>query len=134
MGHAGCHYCALQIHSEWEPNKDPKGAQRRQGDSVSPFLFVLVMKYKHRKLMLLRSQPNYNFHPICEKVGIMSLSFADDVFLFTRGDSILFQMMISHIAEFSEATGLKINKIKSSVFWWCDGRRGAERNPSNDGV
>ncbi|XP_058760491.1 uncharacterized protein LOC131633826 [Vicia villosa] len=54
----------------------------RQGDSISLFLFVVVMKYLHRKLEDLQCIPNFNFYSKCENLGINDVSFGDDVLLF----------------------------------------------------
>lgn len=50
----------------------------RQGDPVSPFLFVIVMEYLSRVFEKLRQIPNFNFHPKSEKLKIVNLCFADD--------------------------------------------------------
>lgn len=57
-----------------------------QGDPISPYLFVLAMEYLSRAIKVATSNPNFNFHPKCEKIGLTHLSFADDIILFSRGD------------------------------------------------
>lgn len=43
----------------------------RQGDPISPLLFVIVMEYHHRVLQDLCLVPDFNFHPKCEKLKII---------------------------------------------------------------
>ncbi|XP_075092545.1 uncharacterized protein LOC142172764 [Nicotiana tabacum] len=69
----------------------------RQGDPLSSFLFELAMECLTRNLKTLRKIPDFNYHPICDKMQIMQLGFADDLLLFCRG--------------------LTVNKHKSSIFF-----------------
>ncbi|XP_019266370.1 PREDICTED: uncharacterized protein LOC109243825 [Nicotiana attenuata] len=62
-----------------------------QGDPMSPLLFVLAMDYLTRSLKSLKDQPNYNYHPRCEKPSLIQLSFADDLLLLCRGDKAWWQ-------------------------------------------
>ncbi|XP_019248785.1 PREDICTED: uncharacterized protein LOC109228057 [Nicotiana attenuata] len=56
----------------------------RKGDLMSSFLFVLAMEYLTRILKTLKRQPDFNYHPKCERLNIVQLSFADDLLLFSR--------------------------------------------------
>ncbi|CAL0333248.1 unnamed protein product [Lupinus luteus] len=89
----------------------------RQGDSISPLLFALVMEYLHRLLQELQYDHNYNFHPKCEKMGITNLCFADDLLLFCRGDHKSVQPMMEIFKMFSESTGLKARTTKCKVYF-----------------
>ncbi|XP_075111638.1 uncharacterized protein LOC142181893 [Nicotiana tabacum] len=89
----------------------------RQGDSISPFLFALAMKYLSRLLTNLKNEKQFHFHPKCKKLGITHLSFADDLLLFSRGDNQSVAMLKQCFDQFSTASGLKANLNKSSVYF-----------------
>lgn len=87
-----------------------------QGDPMSPYLFVLVVEYLHRVLGQLKDMPDYNYHPKCEKLRIINLSFADDLLLFSRGDYISIQMVLGKLETVLASTGLSVNKAKCRIF------------------
>ncbi|XP_019257754.1 PREDICTED: uncharacterized protein LOC109235968 [Nicotiana attenuata] len=65
-----------------------------QGDQLSLYLFVLAMEYLTRLLIkTLKRNPNFNYHPKCATMNIVQLSFADDLLLFCRGDTISVQLL-----------------------------------------
>ncbi|CAI8611344.1 unnamed protein product [Vicia faba] len=89
----------------------------RQGDPLSPMIFVLVMDYLYRILQKLKSNPNFNFHANCEKLGIINLSFADDLLLFSRGDSGSVNILLQSFNNFSSSTGLGANPMKCRIYF-----------------
>ncbi|XP_058767357.1 uncharacterized protein LOC131641049 [Vicia villosa] len=58
----------------------------RQGDPISPFLFVIVMEYMSRLLHQMQLNPNFDHHLKCEKLELTHLTFVDDILLLARGD------------------------------------------------
>ncbi|XP_019261681.1 PREDICTED: uncharacterized protein LOC109239557 [Nicotiana attenuata] len=75
------------------------------------------MEYLTRSLKNLKDQPNFNYHPRCEKMGIIQLSFADDLLLFCRGDRVFVQLLYECFNSFSQALGLVANQKKSSIYF-----------------
>lgn len=56
----------------------------RQGDPLSPNLFVLVIKYFSRGLSRLFLERKIAYHPKCVKISLSHLLFADDVMIFMK--------------------------------------------------
>ena len=94
-------------------------AQRglRQGDPISPLLFVIIMEYLYRVLRGLKQNHNFNFHPKCGKMRIINICFADDILLFARGDVESVKIVMQAVKTFSNAIGLYVSEQKSKVFF-----------------
>ena len=58
----------------------------RQGDPISPLIFVMCMEYLIRCLKLAGMHEEFQFHPQCKTMQITHLNFADDIILFARGN------------------------------------------------
>ena len=75
-----------------------KGSQGiRQGDPISPFLFVLCLEYLSRSLNQLKDIRDFKFHPRCREtkdLNITHLAFVDDLILCSRGDVDLVQLIL----------------------------------------
>nr|XP_016491587.1 PREDICTED: uncharacterized protein LOC107811215 [Nicotiana tabacum] len=89
----------------------------RQGDSLSPLLFVIAMKYLCRLLKQLGSNKNFRFHPRCAKMNLIQLGFADDLLLFCKDEKKSVVEIHNQFQRFSKASGLVANTSKSSIYF-----------------
>ncbi|XP_020260823.1 uncharacterized protein LOC109837129 [Asparagus officinalis] len=89
----------------------------RQGDPLSPYLFILGMEYLSRKLGMLKNDRLFKFHPKCSQLNITHLIFADDLLLFVKGDVHSVHKLFQCVKEFSAVSGLEANPEKCSVFF-----------------
>ena len=88
----------------------------RQGDPMSPLLFVLCMEYFTRIMKFVGRQNKFRFHPRCKSLGMNHLYFADDMILFYKGDYQSVLMMLQGLKLFFGSTGLVANPNKSAIF------------------
>ncbi|KAL0289916.1 UNVERIFIED_CONTAM: Retrovirus-related Pol polyprotein from type-2 retrotransposable element R2DM [Sesamum radiatum] len=88
----------------------------RQGDPMSPYLFVLVMEL-WRTLLSLRVQAadQFQYHWKCKELGLLNLCFADDILLFCRGNVQSVHVFRDALAEFATMSGLRVSPTKSQL-------------------
>lgn len=86
----------------------------KQGDPLSPTLFIIGAEVLSRLLNGLHQSPSYHGFYM-EKSGpqINNLSFADDIIIFTSGRSRSLQMMMKVLSTYEGVSGQLINKSKS---------------------
>ncbi|KAL0431096.1 UNVERIFIED_CONTAM: hypothetical protein Sradi_0735600 [Sesamum radiatum] len=88
----------------------------RQGDPISPALFLLSIEYFSPLVKRKTSDSEFNFHPKCVKLKITHLFFADDLILFSRGDLPSIHILMECLQEFRDVYGIVVNTSKSSIF------------------
>ncbi|VFQ66656.1 unnamed protein product [Cuscuta campestris] len=93
-----------------------KGARGlRQGDPMSPLLFVLVMEYLTRSFQAAVNKGRFGFHPLCASMKIVNLCFADDLIVVCKAETKAVNCIMKVLKEFKLATGLSINYNKSHI-------------------
>ncbi|XP_019106165.1 uncharacterized protein LOC109135504 [Beta vulgaris subsp. vulgaris] len=88
----------------------------RQGDHVSPLLFVLVMEYFTRILRKMSRREDFGFH-YRSGLKITHLVFADDLMMFYKGELRSMMLLIRALKTFYRASGLQANKDKSAIYF-----------------
>ncbi|XP_071726836.1 uncharacterized protein [Rutidosis leptorrhynchoides] len=90
----------------------------RQGDPMSPYLFTLVMEVL--TLMLRRKinrAPGFRYHLKCDKLQIINLCFADDLFIFSHANVASVMVIRVALDEFKRCSGLAPSLPKSTAFF-----------------
>lgn len=94
--------------------KSTKGL--RQGDPLSPYLFVLAMEVFSR-LLLSRFESGYiSYHPKASALDISHLMFADDVMVFFDGSSSSLQGIYEVLDDYAGWSGLTMKREKTLLF------------------
>lgn len=88
----------------------------RQGDPMSPLLFVICMEYLSRLLNYAGKQKGYNFHYRCKSLALNHLVFADDLIIFCKGDYESIMWNLRSLATFAASSGLNANAGKSAIY------------------
>ena len=89
----------------------------RQGDPMSPYLFVLIMDSLSQLLQHnIQRSPVFRYHWKCNKLSLSHLCFADDLTLLFHGDVQSAALMKLTLSQFYDFTGLQANPTKSCLF------------------
>lgn len=97
-----------------KPFKAKRGI--RQGDPMSPYLFVLAMEYLGRELCQLQENRDFNFHPRCRQLESIHICFADDLLMYCRADLISLKLLNNAFNRFLKVTDLQANLDKSFLY------------------
>uniref|UniRef100_A0A803NFP5 Reverse transcriptase domain-containing protein n=1 Tax=Cannabis sativa TaxID=3483 RepID=A0A803NFP5_CANSA len=84
-----------------------KGEQGlRQGDPISPLLFVLIMEYLSRRFQLAAKDKRFRYHPLCKKLKLTNLCFADDLVIFCKGNEDSIQVIREVLEDFGKTSDI----------------------------
>ena len=105
----------------------------RQGDSISPYLFIMAMEALTQLLNRAVDDGRIKLHPKCETPRVTHLLFADDLLIFSDGSRTSLAGIASVMREFKEMTWLDINPLKSEIFFggYLDSEAAALSNMSD---
>ncbi|EOY02236.1 Uncharacterized protein TCM_011923 [Theobroma cacao] len=85
----------------------------RQGDSISPLLFVLAADYLSRGINQLFNRHKSLLYLSGCFMPISHLAFADDIVIFTNGCRPALQKILVFLQEYEEVSGQQVNHQKS---------------------
>lgn len=88
----------------------------RQGDPLSPYLFVIAMNCLSHMLNNVATRPGFKYHSNCKKIKLTHLSFADDLLIFIEDNIESVQCVLQVLKEFEERSGLAVSMQKTSFF------------------
>lgn len=88
----------------------------RQGDCISPYLFIMVMEVLSRMLDKGTEQGKFSAHPLCLSPRLTHLAFADDLLVFSDGSHSSLLGISEILRLFHSFSGLDMNPAKSELF------------------
>jgi hypothetical protein len=99
------------------------GKGLRQGDPLSPCLFVIAMEVFSRIMEdYSKAGSGFSYHCRCARLRLTHLCFADDLLIFSEANPSSISIIKNALLEFENLSGLRANPSKSSCF--CSGISG----------
>ena len=88
----------------------------RQGDPISPYLFVIAMEAFAKIVEKEIMKGKFEYHWRCKESNITHLCFADDLIMFCRADKHSIRTFKDALDIFQYWSGLGANSDKSNIF------------------
>lgn len=95
----------------------PRKRGLRQGDPLSPYLFLLVMQAFTALLVYRVDTEAFTYHPRCSGVKLPHLIFADDMFILCDASPQSFNLVIRTLKESYSYSGLQPSLSKNTIFY-----------------
>lgn len=89
----------------------------RQGDPLSPYLFLFVMEVLSNLLVKAADCWRIRPRPICSDSKITHMLFADDLLIFSNGSRWSINGICTVLDKFKSMSGLSMNLEKSQIFF-----------------
>lgn len=89
----------------------------RQGDPLSPYLFLFVMEVLSNLLVKAADCWRIRPHPRCSDSKITHMLFADDLLIFSNGSRWSINGICTFLDKFKSMSGLSMNLEKSQIFF-----------------
>lgn len=88
----------------------------RQGDPLSPYLFVIALNCLSLLLDKAAGESRFNYRFNCDKTKLTHLCFADDLLIFIDGSLSSVQAVLQVLREFELLSGLAVSVHKTCFF------------------
>lgn len=88
----------------------------RQGDPLSPYIFVICMEVLSRILDKAFKEKLIAFHPHCEKIGLTRLCFADNLIILSDASPHSLKGISQVLSQLYLVSGLQASYQKSELF------------------
>lgn len=88
----------------------------RQGDPLSPTIFVLAMNFLSRILNNAVRDGKFGYHRRCEDSKLTHLCLADDLLIFAEGNLDSVKNILQLLKDFELQSGLALNIQKTSFY------------------
>lgn len=109
-------YCITHARREIGPICPSRGI--RQGDPLSPYLFILCVKGSQRCYEDINHKNGYIRVKACQQApSITHMLFANDSYLYCKANEEESMRILNLIEIFEKALGEKVNLLKSLVFF-----------------
>lgn len=113
-----CSVKYMVVHGMKEMGPIIPGRGIRQGDPLSPYLFILCAEGLSAMLRKYEAQKLIQRVKICRRAPIINhMLFADDSYIFCKADVNETASMVTLLQKFENASGQNVNPNKSSIFF-----------------